>query len=124
MRGLKSVRAGLATGLMVASLAPPSVALGASSPVAGYARAGGAEQTRVVNGNAENAWSGSGVLPFTGSDLWWLGGTGALLVGFGLLLAALARTGGAPPRQATAEAGAGVSRARRREAEDQLSLRR
>jgi hypothetical protein len=112
----------MASGLVVAALALPAVALGASSPVAGYSRPGGGEQTDVASRNAASARPSSGALPFTGLDLWWLAGGGALLVGLGVLLAALARTGAAPAAQASADR-SGTSRPGVREAEAQLSLR-
>ena len=120
---LKWVRAGAASGLVVASLALPPVALGASSPVAGYSRPGGAEQTDVASRNASSRRPLSGEMPFTGLDLWWLAGGGALLVGFGVLLAALARGGGVSARQATVRDGSGVAPVTDSETEARYSLR-
>jgi hypothetical protein len=119
----KRVRAGVASGLVFASLALPPVALGASSSVAGYSRPGGAEQTDVASRNAFNTRSRSGELPFTGLDLWWLAGGGALLAGCGVLLAVLARRGGVSAKQATARGSSGISPVTDREPEAQYSLR-
>jgi hypothetical protein len=120
---LKWVRACAASGLVIASLALPPVALGASSPVAGYSRPGGAEQTDVASRKASSTRSVSGELPFTGLDLWWLAGGGAVLFGFGLLLAALARGGGVSARQATVRDGSGVTPVSDRETKARYSLR-
>jgi hypothetical protein len=108
---------------VVTSLALPPAALGASSSVAAYSRPGGTEQTDVATRNAAGTRSSSGMLPFTGLDLWWLAGGGALLIGFGALLAALAGGDGVSTTRATARASSGASRATDREAEAHYSLR-
>jgi hypothetical protein len=120
---LKCVRVGISSGLVLASLALPPVALGASSSVAGYSRPGGAEQTDVAGRKAPITRSSNDVLPFSGLDLWWLAGGGASLVGFGVLLAALARGDGASATQASARDSSGSSRVTNREKEAQYSLR-
>jgi hypothetical protein len=120
---LTPVRAGVACGLVLASLALPPVALGASSSVAGYSRPGGTEQADLATHNAASTRSSRGELPFTGLDLWWLAGGGVLLIGVGLLLAALARGGGVPATRATARASSGASRATEPTTEARYSLR-
>ncbi|MDX6642254.1 MAG: hypothetical protein QOD76_216 [Solirubrobacteraceae bacterium] len=119
---LKQVRTVVASGLVTFSLALPPVALGASASVAGYSRPGGAQQSDVASRNASNARSSGGVLPFSGLDLWWIGGGGALLAGVGVLLAALARGGGVEATRANDHASSASSRAARRETEAQYSL--
>jgi hypothetical protein len=119
---LKRVRASVAAGLVVALLALPPVALGTSSSVAAYSRPGGTEQADVAARNAASARSSSGMLPFTGLDLWWLGGGGVLLIGFGVLLAALARGGGHSATRATPHGDSGA-RVTERETAAHYSLR-
>jgi hypothetical protein len=61
-------------------------------------------------------------LPFTGFDLWWLAGGGALLAGLGVLLAALARGGGVLATRPTARGSSGTSPVTARETEARYSL--
>jgi hypothetical protein len=77
----------------------------------------------VATRNAASTRSSSGTLPFTGLDLWWLAGGGVLLIGVGVLLAALARGGGVSATRANARASSGAPRVTERPTEARYSLR-